>query len=75
MSKNRSSRRNKKLSEEELREIEEFVYSKNQEEDKFLKSMSVNFRASAQAIYVLPVPGRPETIDISLFLIVSLNFP
>jgi len=48
MSKNRSSRRNKKLSEEELREIEEFVYSKNQEEDKFLKSMSVNYKCKTE---------------------------
>lgn len=37
-----SRRRNKKLTEDELREIEEFVYSKNAEEDKFLKSMTVN---------------------------------
>ncbi len=35
-------RRTKQLSEDELREVEEFVYSKNQEEDKFLKSMSIN---------------------------------
>ena len=31
-------RRSKRLSEDELREIEAFVYSKNIEEDKFLKS-------------------------------------
>ena len=48
MSKNRSSRRNKQLSEEELREIEEFVYSKNQEEDKFLKSMTVNYKCKTE---------------------------
>jgi phosphate starvation-inducible PhoH-like protein len=42
MSRNR--RKNKKLSEDELREIEEFVYRKNQEEDKFLTSMTVNYR-------------------------------
>lgn len=48
MSKNKGSRRNKKLSEEELREIEEFVYSKNQEEDKFLKSMSVNYKCRTE---------------------------
>jgi phosphate starvation-inducible PhoH-like protein len=48
MSKNRSSRRNKKLSEEELKEIEEFVYSKNLEEDKFLKSMSVNYKCRTE---------------------------
>lgn len=48
MSRNKSSRRNKQLSEEELREIEEFVYSKNQEEDKFLKSMSVNYKCKTE---------------------------
>ena len=48
MSRNKSSRRNKQLSEEELKEIEEFVYSKNQEEDKFLKSMSVNYKCRTE---------------------------
>ncbi len=43
-----SRRRNKKLSEEELKEIEEFVYSKNKEEDKFLKSMSVNYKCKTE---------------------------
>jgi hypothetical protein len=33
-----SRRRNKQLSEEDLLEVQEFVYSKNKEEDKFLKS-------------------------------------
>jgi phosphate starvation-inducible PhoH-like protein len=37
-------RRNKQLSEEELLEIQEFVYRKNVEEDKFLTSMSVNYK-------------------------------
>jgi phosphate starvation-inducible PhoH-like protein len=37
-------RRTKQLSDEELREVEEFVYSKNDEENKYLKSMSVNYR-------------------------------
>lgn len=37
-------RRNKQLSPEELREIEEFVYRKNVEEDKFLTSMTVNYK-------------------------------
>jgi phosphate starvation-inducible PhoH-like protein len=41
MSKNR---RNKKLTEEELREVESFVYSKNMEEDKYLSSMFVNVK-------------------------------
>lgn len=40
MSKNRT--RNRKLTDDELKEVQEFVYSKNAEEDKFLKSMSVN---------------------------------
>jgi phosphate starvation-inducible PhoH-like protein len=34
----RNSRRNKQLSEEELREVEEFVYSNNAEEEKFLQT-------------------------------------
>jgi phosphate starvation-inducible PhoH-like protein len=42
MSRNRT--RNKKLSEDELREVENFVYQKNAEEHKFLTSMSVNYR-------------------------------
>ena len=37
-------RRNKKLSEEDFQEIHEFVYRKNQEEDKFLTSTSVNYK-------------------------------
>lgn len=40
----KSRRRNKQLSAEEILEIEEFVYSKNQEEGKFLTSMSVNYK-------------------------------
>lgn len=40
----RKKRGNKQLSETELREIEEFVYSKNEEEDKFLKSMVVRYQ-------------------------------
>ena len=34
-------RRTKQLSDDDLREVEEFVYSKNAEEDKYLKSMSL----------------------------------
>jgi phosphate starvation-inducible PhoH-like protein len=41
-------RSNKRLSEDELREVEEFVYSKNIEEDKFLKSMSVNYKCKTE---------------------------
>jgi len=37
-------RRNKNLSDEDLQQIEEFVYRKNQEEDKFLTSMSVHYK-------------------------------
>jgi len=39
-----SRRRNKNLSEEDLLEVQEFVYRKNQEEDKFMSSMSVNYK-------------------------------
>lgn len=39
MSKNR--RRHKQLTDEELREVEEFVYSKNAEETKYLSSLTV----------------------------------
>ena len=38
------NRRSKKLSEEELQEVESFVYSKNAEEEKFLTSMFVNIK-------------------------------
>ena len=37
-------RRRGKLSEEELEEVQNFVYRKNAEEDKFLQSMSVNIK-------------------------------
>jgi len=37
-------KRNKKLSDEEYQEIQDFVYRKNQEEDKFLTSMTVNYK-------------------------------
>ena len=40
----KTSRRRGKLSEEELEEVQNFVYKKNAEEDKFLKSMSVNIK-------------------------------
>ena len=39
-----SRKRNKKLSDEELEEVQNFVYRKNAEEDKFLQSMSVNIK-------------------------------
>lgn len=41
-------RRNKQLSEEELLEIQEFVYRKNEEEDKFLTSMTVNYKCRTE---------------------------
>ena len=40
----KTSRRRGKLSEEELEEVQNFVYRKNVEEDKFLQSMSVNIK-------------------------------
>lgn len=43
-----SRRRNKQLSEEELLEVQEFVYRKNQEEDKFMSSMSVNYKCRTE---------------------------
>ena len=43
-----SRRRNKQLSEEELLEVQEFVYRKNQEEDKFMTSMSVNYKCRTE---------------------------
>ena len=44
----RKSRRNKQLSEEELREVEEFVWSRNIEEDKFLQTMSINTKCKTE---------------------------
>lgn len=43
-----SRRRNKKLSEEEILEVQEFVYRKNQEEDKFMNSMTVNYKCRTE---------------------------
>jgi phosphate starvation-inducible PhoH-like protein len=43
-----SRRRNKKLSEEEILEVQEFVYRKNQEEDKFMNSMTVNYKCKTE---------------------------
>ena len=39
-----SRRKNRKLSEEDLKEVEEFIYRKNEEEEKFLSSMFVNVK-------------------------------
>ena len=44
----RKSRRNKQLSEEELREVEEFVYSNNAEEEKFLQTMKINIKCKTE---------------------------
>ena len=43
-----SRRRNKNWSEEDLLEVQEFVYRKNQEEDKFMSSMSVNYKCRTE---------------------------
>lgn len=43
-----SRRRKKKLSEEELLEVQEFVYRKNHEEDKFMNSMTVNYKCRTE---------------------------
>jgi phosphate starvation-inducible PhoH-like protein len=42
------NRRGKKLTEEELQEIEKFVYKKNIEEEKFLSSMFVNYKCRTE---------------------------
>ena len=42
------NRRNNQLSEEELREVEEFVYSRNIEEDKFLQTMKINVKCKTE---------------------------
>ena len=42
------NRRNKQLSEEELREVEEFVYSRNIEEEKFLQTMKINIKCKTE---------------------------
>jgi hypothetical protein len=44
----RKSRRGKQLSEEEVREVEEFVWSRNIEEDKFLQTMSINTKCKTE---------------------------
>lgn len=44
MGKHRGSRKRKQLTEEEFLEVQNYVYSKNQEEDKYLQSISVNVR-------------------------------
>jgi phosphate starvation-inducible protein PhoH and related proteins len=49
MSSKSKRRRNRKLSEDELREVEEFVYSKNYEEEKFLSSMFVNVKPKTES--------------------------
>ncbi|NIP31141.1 MAG: AAA family ATPase, partial [Candidatus Dadabacteria bacterium] len=36
-------RKNKKLSEDDIREVEEYVYRKNEEEEKYLRSMTVRY--------------------------------
>ena len=46
-------RKAKQLSEDELREVEEFVYSKNVEEDKFLQTMSINTKCRNENLKLL----------------------
>lgn len=60
MSKSRSSRRNKQLSAEELQEIEEFVYSKNAEEDKV--SINIKCKTEGQKELVNSIKSKEVTI-------------
>jgi phosphate starvation-inducible PhoH-like protein len=57
-------RKAKQLSEDELREVEEFVYSKNVEEDKFLQTMSINTkcRNENQKLLVKSIKEKEITI-------------
>ena len=40
----RRGNKNNQITEKDLQEIEEFVYSKNVEEEKFLQTMSINVK-------------------------------
>jgi phosphate starvation-inducible PhoH-like protein len=67
----RRSRNRGKLSEEELEEVNNFVYSKNEQEDKFIKSMKINTKCrnenqkklvnSIKANEITIVSGLPGT--------------
>ena len=48
MSRKGSRRRNNQLSEQDIQEIEEFVYSRNVEEEKFLQTMSINIKCKTE---------------------------
>jgi phosphate starvation-inducible protein PhoH and related proteins len=61
---NGSSRRNKKLSEEELLEVENFVYSKNAEEDKYIQSLTVNVKCKNENQKALVSSIRDNEITI-----------
>ncbi len=60
----RKSRRNKRLSEAEIQEVEEFVWSRNVEEDKFLQTMSINTKCKTanQKILVNSIKQNMITI-------------
>lgn len=59
-----SRRRNKKLSEEELLEVQNFVYSKNAEEDKYLQSLTVNVKCKNENQKLLVDSIRDNEITI-----------
>jgi phosphate starvation-inducible PhoH-like protein len=61
---NGSRRRNKKLSEEELLEVENFVYSKNAEEDKYIQSLTVNVKCKNENQKALVSSIRDNEITI-----------
>lgn len=48
MSRKGSRRQNNQLSEQDIQEIEEFVYSRNVEEEKFLQTMSINIKCKTE---------------------------
>ena len=48
MSRRGNRNKNNQISEKDLQEIEEFVYSKNVEEEKFLQTMSINIKCKTE---------------------------
>ncbi len=48
MSRRGNKNKNNQISEKDLQEIEEFVYSKNVEEEKFLQTMSINIKCKTE---------------------------
>lgn len=59
-----SRKRGKKLSEEELLEVENFVYSKNAEEDKYIQSLTVNVKCKNENQKALVSSIRDNEITI-----------